>query len=116
MSGSEKDTSGMVGNSQNVVRAGMFPDTSPTPTPTTRVPEITPLSLTSVLTSVHSLLTLYSTNPAIIIQIQTQVMYWLGCEVFNHIIEHSPFCQHLVKLGISSNVLRLGANLHPPGL
>lgn len=64
---------------------------SPTPTSTTIVPETTPLSLTNILTSVHSLLALYSINPAIIIQIQTQVMYWLACEVFNRIVTRKSF-------------------------
>ena len=85
----------------------VFTPPSPTPTPTTRVPETTPLSLTSVLTSVHSLLTLYSINPAIIIQTQTQVMYWLACEVFNRIITRKKYlCRsRALQIGLNISVL-----------
>ena len=87
--------------------SSVFAPSSPTPTSTTIAPEIAPLSLTSILTSVHSLLTLYSINPAIIIQIQTQVMYWLACEVFNRIITRKKYlCRsRAIQVGLNISVL-----------
>jgi hypothetical protein len=51
--------------------ASLFPDVPPPPSPT---------DLTSVLTALHSLLTLSDVNPAFIVQLWSQVMYWTSCK------------------------------------
>lgn len=51
--------------------ASLFPDTPPPPSPT---------DLTSVLTALHTLLTLSDVNPAFTTQLWSQVMYWTSCK------------------------------------
>lgn len=45
-----------------------------------------PQAITALLTSALEVLQLYEVNPAIIVQLMSQVMFWLGCEVFNRIL------------------------------
>ncbi|KAF8344223.1 DIL domain-containing protein [Cantharellus anzutake] len=96
-----------IGRSSHPPLSTTFPPSSPAPTSTTVVPVTTPLSLTSVLTSIHSLLTLYSINPIIIIQAHTQIMYWLACEVFNRIINRKKYlCRsRALQIGLNVSVL-----------
>ena len=52
--------------------ASIFPDTPLPPSPK---------DLTSVLTALHTLLSLSDINPSFITQLWSQVMYWTSCEL-----------------------------------
>jgi hypothetical protein len=63
--------------------ASLFPDAPPLPSP---------IDLTSVLTALHTLLTLSDINPAFTAQLWSQVMYWTSCKfhatVTNYLLMH----------------------------
>ena len=48
--------------------------------PTSAPPPPSPKDITSFITALHTLLSLSGINPAIIIQLWSQVMYWTACE------------------------------------
>ena len=60
----------------------MFQDISPGPNPS---------DLTSIFDALQTFLILSGANPALIIQLWSQVFYWLACEVFSMIF--SCFCR-----------------------
>jgi hypothetical protein len=79
--------------SQNTVASGTPPSNTPDPS-----------SITAILSSLHSLLRLYSINPAIIIQAFSQIYYWIACETFNKIIVQKKYlCR--------SRAMQIGLNL-----
>lgn len=50
----------------------------------------TPRTVTSILTAALHVLQLYEINPAVIVQIFSQVFYWLGSELFNRVSRRRP--------------------------
>lgn len=51
--------------------SSLFPESPPLPSPA---------DLTSFLTALHTLLTLFDVNPAFIAQLWSQVLYWTSCK------------------------------------
>jgi len=51
--------------------SSLFPESPPTPSPA---------DLTSFLTALHTLLTLFDVNPAFIAQLWSQILYWTSCK------------------------------------
>jgi hypothetical protein len=63
----------------------LFPDDPPLPSP---------IDLTSVLTALHTLLTLSDINPAFTAQLWSQVMYWTSCK-FHHATPGNYLLMHV---------------------
>jgi len=63
-----------------------------------------PQELVVFLSAMHTLLTDAGINPAIIIQLWSQIMYWTSCEMFNRILTRK---RHLCR----SRALQIGINL-----
>ncbi|PFH50797.1 hypothetical protein AMATHDRAFT_60449 [Amanita thiersii Skay4041] len=78
--------------------SSLFPDGSAPPAPK---------DLTSFLAAVHTLLVLSDVNPAIIVQIWSQVMYWTACELFNRILGRKKYLCRSRAIQISSNMANL---------
>lgn len=70
-----------------------------------------PQTVTALLTSALEVLQLYEVNPAIIVQLMSQVIFWLGSEVFNHILGlvSGPY-----PSGGQASLASLGAALRTP--
>lgn len=66
-----------------------------------------PRTVTALLTSALEVLQLYEVNPAIIVQLMSQVLFWLGSEVFNRMLG-------LVCAPPSTQLASLGAALRTP--
>lgn len=89
----------------------LFPDAPPPPSPK---------DLISVLTALHTLLTLSNINPAFTAQLWSQVMYWTSCELFNRIITRKKYlCRsRAIQIGMNLAVLEewIGQMQLPPGV
>lgn len=63
-----------------------------------------PSSVTAILSSLHSLLRLYSINPSIIVQAFSQIYYWVACETFNKMIVQKKYLCRSRAMQIGMNV------------
>ncbi|KAG6818017.1 hypothetical protein H0H87_009172 [Tephrocybe sp. NHM501043] len=72
--------------------SSVFPDSPPLPSPT---------ELTSFLTALHALLNLSDINPAMSIQLWSQVIYWTSCMVF----EMKQWVSKSIQIGMNLAVL-----------
>ncbi|TFY55227.1 hypothetical protein EVJ58_g8382 [Rhodofomes roseus] len=75
-------------------------DFDPAATP----PPPSPKDITSFITALHTLLTLSGINPAIIIQLWSQVMYWTACETFNRVLTRKKYICRSRAVQISMNL------------
>lgn len=78
-----------------------------TPPPTSTPNSPTPTSITTILTAVHTLLSLYGINPILIVQANSQVLYWTACELFNRLISRKKYlCRsRAIQVGMNVGVL-----------
>lgn len=67
-------------------------------------PGPSPQDITSFMTALHTLLTLSDINPALIVQLWSQVMYWAACETFNRILTRKKYLCRSRAVQISMNI------------
>ncbi|KAI0931856.1 hypothetical protein AcW1_000858 [Taiwanofungus camphoratus] len=67
-------------------------------------PPPSPKDITSFMTALHTLLTLSGINPALIIQLWSQVMYWTACETFNRVLTRKKYLCRSRAVQISMNL------------
>lgn len=67
-------------------------------------PTLSPQDVTSFMTALHTFLTMADINPALTVQLWSQVMYWAACEVFNRILTRK---KHLCR----SRAVQIGMNI-----
>ncbi|KAI0734627.1 DIL domain-containing protein [Fomitopsis betulina] len=84
--------------SSNAPLQSMFADPGASPPPPS------PKDITSFITALHTLLTLSGVNPAIIIQLWSQVMYWTACETFNRVLTRKKYICRSRAVQISMNL------------
>ncbi|KAG8984303.1 hypothetical protein FRB90_005414 [Tulasnella sp. 427] len=84
----------------------------PTPPPTSKqVPSKsaspTPASVASILTGLHTLLSLYGINPVMIVQAKSQIFYWTASELFNRLLSRKKYlCRsRAMQVGLNVGVL-----------
>ncbi|KAG8833767.1 hypothetical protein FRC17_010140 [Serendipita sp. 399] len=87
------------------------------PTPSTSMVNLTgkknkppgpsPGDLTTLLTALHTFMSLSGINPVLIIQTFSQVMYWTACEMFNRILQRRKYiCRsRALYIGLNLSVL-----------
>lgn len=87
-------------------RSGAHGEPSPDASVADLLSAPSPRTITTQLTSVLHVLQLYEINPSIIVQILSQVFFWVGSELFNRILTQKKFlCKARamqVRLNISS--------------
>ncbi|KAG8954438.1 hypothetical protein FRC04_011765 [Tulasnella sp. 424] len=81
----------------------------PTPLPTSnRTPDNanapSPAALTSILTGLHTLLSLYGINPALIVQANSQIFYWTASELFNRLLSRKKYLCRSRAMQVGMNV------------
>ncbi|PCH33875.1 hypothetical protein WOLCODRAFT_135367 [Wolfiporia cocos MD-104 SS10] len=67
-------------------------------------PPPSPKDITSFITALHTLFTLSGINPALIVQLWSQVMYWTACETFNRILTRKKYVCRSRAVQISMNL------------
>ncbi|KZT05853.1 uncharacterized protein LAESUDRAFT_750281 [Laetiporus sulphureus 93-53] len=77
----------------------LFTDTTP-PTP----PPPSPKDITAFITALHTLLALSGINPALVVQLWSQVMYWTACETFNRVLTRKKYICRSRAVQISMNL------------
>lgn len=98
----------------NPRRVSDEPPAAPPPPPGTEA--VTPRTLTTFLTSALVILQLYEVNPAVICQALSQVVYWVGCEVFNRILTRRRYLCRSKAVQIRMNLTALEDWLRDAGL
>lgn len=63
-----------------------------------------PSDVTALLGAAHTLLTLYSVNPTLIVQLFSQVLSWVASEVFNRILTRKKYLCRSRAVQISMNI------------
>ncbi|KAG9014801.1 hypothetical protein FRB94_008959 [Tulasnella sp. JGI-2019a] len=104
---SEKSTGGPKAFTSRFRSATTSSSASPAKEPThnnTNNNTPTPSSITSILTALHTLLSLYGINPTMIIQANSQILYWTACELFNRLISRKKYLCRSRAMQISMNV------------
>lgn len=81
----------------------------PTPPPTSnQIPNNpngpSPATVTSILTALHTLLSLYGINPALIVQANSQIFYWTSSELFNRLISRKRYLCRSRAMQVGMNV------------
>ncbi|KAG9051555.1 hypothetical protein FS837_004065 [Tulasnella sp. UAMH 9824] len=81
----------------------------PTPPPTSKQPPAdpnapSPATVTSILTALHTLLSLYGINPALIVQANSQIFYWTSSELFNRLISRKRYLCRSRAMQVGMNV------------
>ena len=66
--------------------------------------QITPHNITSLLSSTLFVLELYDIHPVIVLQILAQLFYWIGAELFNHILSRRTYLARTKAMQIRMNV------------
>ncbi|KDN36423.1 hypothetical protein K437DRAFT_265306 [Tilletiaria anomala UBC 951] len=66
-----------------------------------------PRTVTSLLTSTLQVMQLYEINPAIIVQVLSQIIFWVGCELFNRILANKKYLCRSKAMQIRLNVSAL---------
>lgn len=66
--------------------------------------EMSPKSITDILSGVLLILQLYEVNPAIIVQAFSQIFFWISCELFNRIITRKKYLCRTKAMQIRMNV------------
>ena len=66
-----------------------------------------PRTITQLLTSTLHILQLYEVNPSVIVQVLSQVFFWVGCELFNRVISQRKFLCKSKAMQIRLNVSAL---------
>lgn len=69
--------------------------------------QLSPRSVTTILNSALQLMQLYETNPATIIQMLSQVFYWLGAELFNRVLGNKRWLCRSRAMQLKLNVSAL---------
>ncbi|KZT75110.1 hypothetical protein DAEQUDRAFT_720328 [Daedalea quercina L-15889] len=82
----------------NAQLQSIFSDPAATPPPPS------PKDITSFISALHTLLTMSGINPAIIIQLWSQVMYWTACETFNRVLTRKKYICRSRAVQISMNL------------
>lgn len=67
-------------------------------------PGHSPKDITSFITALHTLLSVSGINPALIIQLWSQVMYWTACETFNRVLTRKKYLCRSRAVQISMNL------------
>ncbi|KAG8858754.1 hypothetical protein FRB96_004891 [Tulasnella sp. 330] len=89
--------SGTSSSATSLVREPAHTPNIPSNTPT-------PSTVTSIMTALHTLLSLYGINPTLIIQVHSQILYWTGCELFNRLISRKKYLCRSRAIQIGMNV------------
>lgn len=66
-----------------------------------------PRTITALLTSTLQVLQLFEVNPAIIVQALSQVLFWIGCELFNRVLGNKKYLCRSKAMQIRLNVSAL---------
>ena len=66
-----------------------------------------PKQVTDILSSVLVILQLYEVNPALTIQVFSQVFFWISCEVFNKVLSRKKYICRSKAVQIQMNVSAL---------
>ena len=77
------------------------------PQPPTRRTQPSPRNITSLLSSTLFVLDLYDIHSVITSQILTQLFYWIGAELFNHILDRKTYLARTKAMQIRMNVSAL---------
>ncbi|EKM61249.1 uncharacterized protein PHACADRAFT_247730 [Phanerochaete carnosa HHB-10118-sp] len=67
-------------------------------------PSLSPQDVTSFMTALHTLLSLADINPALIVQLWSQVMYWAACKIFNRTLTRKKYLCRSRAVQISMNI------------
>ncbi|KAG8931066.1 hypothetical protein FRC01_001883 [Tulasnella sp. 417] len=78
------------------------PPTSKQTTPNPNGPS--PATVASILTALHTLLSLYGINPALIVQANSQIFYWTSSELFNRLISRKRYLCRSRAMQVGMNV------------
>ena len=76
------------------------------PSPKRRA-QVSPRNVTSLLSSTLFVLDLYDIHSVIISQILSQLLYWLGAELFNRIMSNKKYCARTKAMQIRMNISTL---------
>lgn len=74
------------------------------PPPANKKSQPSPKNITSLLSSTLFVLDLYDIHSVIIAQILAQLFYWIGAELFNHILTNKPYLARTKAMQIRMNV------------
>jgi len=74
------------------------------PPPPNKRPQSSPRSVTSLLSSTLFVLDLYDIHSVIISQILGQLFYWIGAELFNHILSNKTYLARTKAMQIRMNI------------
>ncbi len=66
-----------------------------------------PRAITLILTSALQVMQLYEINPAIIVQVLSQVVFWVGCEAFNRVLANKRYLCRSKAMQIRLNLSAL---------
>lgn len=77
---------------------------------------IQPSRVTDILSSVLLVMQLYELNPAIIVQVFSQVLFWVSCELFNRILTRKKYLCRSKAVQICMNITVLDDWVRANGL
>jgi len=91
---------GRTPSATNTPLQSLFAESTPAAAP----PPPSPKDITSFITALHTLLTLSGINPALTIQLWSQVMYWTASETFNRVLTRKKYLCRSRAMQISMNL------------
>lgn len=74
------------------------------PPPPSKKAQLSPRNVTSLLSSTLFVLDLYDIHSVIIAQILAQLFYWIGAELFNHVISNKTYLARTKAMQIRMNI------------
>jgi hypothetical protein len=72
-----------------------------------RKAQIAPRNITSLLSSTLFVLELYDVHSVILVQVIAQLFYWLGCEIFNRVLDSRKYLSRTKAMQIRMNISAL---------
>jgi hypothetical protein len=72
-----------------------------------RKAQIAPRNITSLLSSTLFVLELYDVHSVVLVQVIAQLCYWLGCEIFNRILDSRKYLARTKAMQIRMNISAL---------
>jgi DIL domain len=69
-----------------------------------RKAQVAPRNITSLLSSTLFVLELYDVHSVIVVQVIAQLFYWLGCEIFNRILDSRKYLARTKAMQIRMNI------------
>lgn len=77
------------------------------PPPPSKRPQSSPRNITSLLSSTLFVLDLYDIHSVIIAQVLSQLFYWIGAELFNHILTNKAYLARTKAMNVRMNISSL---------